>query len=79
MKVDQVLKSNDLGLCTSLLSVGVNYIEVIKEGNIVYFIFRDEGNKLNTLANNYWNSNLDVDALTYYNNLKALKHIIYNV
>ncbi len=70
--------SFDLGCCAALLSIGYE-LETLNKDNPrkVAFILK-RANGIDIAINNYWSSDLKVDARTYFDNIKMLKNRIYS-
>jgi hypothetical protein len=70
--------TSDLGLVSSLIASGyrVSRIDRSRSNRAVFLIKRN--NKLNDLVSAYFNHQLKVDALTFFNSMKELKTRIYH-
>lgn len=73
----EIVKSNDLGLITALMCIGYEPIQIIKENNIIYYVFT--GDKLEEAVDKYWHNQLNVSALDYFTQLKSVKVTIYGL
>ena len=70
----------DLGLASGLLCKGFQLVQLDRENiHKVQFIFLRKGEgELEKLAQDYWNNNLQTDALSYFNNTKKIKNMLYS-
>jgi len=71
-------KTSDIGLCAALISSGyqVEGLEKIKDNRTTFSIKRDS--YLDSNISKYFNHQLEVDALTFFNSMKELKSRIYH-
>lgn len=68
----------DLGLVASLISTGFPLLDLDKSNpKKVQFLFEDS-NDIQAVIKDYWLDNLQVNARTYFDNLKAVKNRIYS-
>lgn len=68
----------DLGLATTLFTLGYKLLELDKTNpKKVRFIFREEKNIEQTMLK-YWNNEINLPALSLFNNLKTLKNRLYS-
>ncbi len=70
--------SFDLGLCAGLMSLGYILVHIDKtKGKKALFMF-ENSNEIVESAQMYWRGELQVDALTYFNAMKAIKNQLYS-
>lgn len=75
---NELFSSYDLGLAAALCAVGFRLEGTKKNrGNKVLFLF-EHSEKLVTDASAYWNGDLQVSSLAYFNALKNLKNQLYS-
>jgi len=68
----------DLGLATTLLTLNYELIELEKTNpKKTRFVFKESGD-INQTINHYWNNEITVSALSFFNNLKTLKNRLYS-
>ena len=68
----------DLGLATTLLTLKYELIKLDKTNpKKVRFVFKETKDIEQTMLN-YWNDEITVPALTFFNNQKNLKNRIYS-
>ena len=70
----------DLGLAAGLLSKGFKLVDLDRANpHKVQLIFLRKGEgEIEKLAQDYWNNNFQVDALSYFNNVKKIKNQLYS-
>ena len=71
----------DLGLASAILSVSSSELIDLDRTNVhkVRFIFLKKGDgEIEKIAKDYWNNNLQVDGLTFFNNTKKIKNRLYS-
>jgi len=75
----KLIKSSDIALCSALLCLGYNIQKVERQnsGKAIFSIEKDE--KIDSLIQRFFNHELKVDALSYFNFLKEIKTRIYNI
>ena len=73
----QIVRSNDLGLISALACVDFQIVSMVKEGNICYFVVEGEG--LDVYVERYWLGGLQVDAQSYFQELKKIKSLIHRM
>lgn len=74
----QSYSSFDIGLVAALISRGYELLAVDKTDRRKARFLIQRGNKIDAHINNYWDSKLDVDARSYFDNLKMLKNRLYS-
>jgi len=70
--------SSDLGCCSALITAGYELEKLDKTNprKTVFLIVRDEG--IDDTVNRFWANQLQVDARTFFENIKMLKSRIYS-
>lgn len=70
--------SYDLGLATALVTLKYELIKLDKtDPKKVRFVFK-EAKDIEQMMLGYWNNEISVPALAFFNNLKTLKNRIYS-
>jgi hypothetical protein len=70
-------QTSDLGLAAALLTYGFELVGINKtDPRRVVFSFLNSGD-LNNVVDSYWNGNLRLSVLRYFENTKLLKSRIY--
>ncbi len=78
MKSSTYYTSYDLGCCAALISRGFNLINVDRsEHRRSLFVF-EACPEIEQAANDFWADRLEVNARTYFDNIKMLKSRIYS-
>lgn len=74
-----LIKLSDISLCSALCVCGYNIQKIQKQtsGKAIFLIEKDE--KTDDLIRKFFNHELKVDALSYFNFLKEIKTRIYNI
>jgi len=68
----------DLGLATTLTTLGYKLLELDKTNpKKVRFVFKEEKNIEQTMLK-YWNDEITLPVLSLFNNLKTLKNRLYS-
>ncbi len=68
----------DLGLATTLTTLGYKLLELDKTNpKKVRFVFKEEKN-IEQIMLKYWNDEITLPALSLFNNLKTLKNRLYS-
>jgi hypothetical protein len=70
-------KTTDLYFAAYLKVAKMNFIGVEKKGDRIFFLF-EESELIKPLKRDYFNRKGEVPALTYMDEIKALKTIIHN-
>jgi hypothetical protein len=68
----------DLGASAALVALGFSLLEIRKQLTSKSLFVFENSKDLIDVAQNYWRRNLVVDALTYFNSIKALKNQLYS-
>ncbi len=75
---DSYFYNHDLGLSAGLVVMGFELVSLDRsKPKKVRFIFQGKDG-INEVVKHYWDSNLPVDAQTYFNAVKRLKNQIYS-
>ena len=69
-------RTADLYFAAYLKVAGVPFIETVREGNRVYFIF-EPTNGMRDLKNQYYNRTAKVPALSYADEIKVMKALTH--
>jgi hypothetical protein len=69
-------RTADLYFAAYLKVAGVPFIETVREGGRVYFIF-DPTNGMRDLKNQYYNRTAKVPALSYADEIKVMKALTH--
>lgn len=78
MTKEQTYQITDLGCAGAVISAGANLIKLERVGGKrVFFVF-EYSYELEQMINNYWKSNLQIDARTYFENVSMLKTRIFS-
>ncbi len=79
MNGDSVYTTTDIALCTALICQGYVIVDITKQisGKATFSFNKDD--QLNDILKLYFDHQLNVDALTYFNYLKEVKTRIYNI
>ena len=75
----QFIESSDISLCSALRCLDYRIEKIVKTntGRAIFWIEKDE--KIEGAIQKFFNHELKVDALSYFNFLKEIKTQIYNV
>lgn len=76
MYMKNVYKTRDLAEAAALLVTGEQLMEVEREVNVCWFVFRDKGGCRNA-ANQYYFGDLLVNARAYREAINRLKNMIF--
>lgn len=75
---DKYFETTDLGLATTLVTQGFSLHSLDRNNpHRVRFVFQKE-NELDEAVRAYWQKELVVEPLTYFNNIKLMKNRIYS-
>lgn len=76
--ITNYFESSDLGLAAALVSAGysIDHLNRNDTSKVKFIFARDEG--MDEIIQSYWNNELKLALLTYFNNLKMLKNRIYS-
>jgi len=69
-------RTTDIYYAAYLRVAGVQFLESIKEGNRVYFLFEQTGN-IRDLKNQYFNRVAKVSAFTFVDEIRAMKQLTH--
>lgn len=74
-----LFRSSDISLCSALCCFGytIDKIERQDNGRAIFLMKKDE--KIDGLIKQYFDHELKVDALSFFNYLKEIKTQIYNL
>lgn len=69
--------TSDLGLATALFTYGypLDYLDKTKPDKVEFYFIQSDG--LLTIIQLFWAKQLNIDALTFYNNLRIIKNRIF--
>ena len=74
---DQLFTTFDISLAAALISKGFHLLDLDKTNpRKVQFLFKDSNN-LQQVIDDYWSDSLQVNARTYFDDVKLLKNRIY--
>lgn len=77
-KVASPFTTYDLGATAALTSLGFPLLGIKKgAGSKSLFLFENSEDLADT-AQRYWQQTLNVDAMTYFNSIKAIKNQLYS-
>ncbi len=77
MITQKAFQTYDLGLASSLVSLGYQLADLEKSNpRKVLFIFQKEDG-IDEVIGDYWSDNLQVNARSHFDNIKMLKNRIY--
>jgi hypothetical protein len=71
-----LFRTSDLYFAAYLKVAGVKFLETVKEGDRVVFVF-EEGGVLRDLKNAYFNRSAKVFAMSYADEIKAMKALTH--
>jgi len=75
---DQYFETTDLGLSTTIVTLGFRLHSLDRSNpSRVKFVFRRE-DELEDIVRAYWQKELSVEPLSYFNNIKLMKNRIYS-
>ena len=76
--IDKYFETSDLGLAAALVTgtYPIDHLDKHNPSKIKFVFSRDEG--MDNVIQLYWNNQLNLSLLTYFNNLKMLKNRIYS-
>lgn len=75
---DQIFKTFDLGLASALITDSFRLLRLEKNNpKKILFCFYSEQN-IEQAVENYFSGDFQVDAQTYWNNIKSLKNRLYS-
>lgn len=75
---DQYFETTDLGLGTTILTLGFTLDSLDRSNpSRVRFVFKKKGG-LDEVVHAYWQKELKVEPLAYFNNIKLMKNRIYS-
>ncbi len=78
LKQEELFSTYDIGVSTALLCSGYTLLKVDKDNpQKALFIFENKIG-IEIAANQYFSNTLSVKAREYFDQLKALKNLIYN-
>ena len=78
MSNDQYFETSDLGLATALVTFGYP-LEALDRNDphrVVFSFARTDG--LDEMVQEFWQRNLKIEPLAYFNNIKLMKNRIYS-
>lgn len=77
MNMNNTYITKDLGIAAMLLSQGISILSIIFQGRIAYFSF-EHRTVCEKLATDYDFGEVQVNAKTYFSNLKLLKRKVFD-
>jgi hypothetical protein len=76
----ELLDTQDMGLAVGLISKGYELLELESSGYSKRITFRFQQEKsIDEAAQDYWSGRMQVDAKTYWNEMKNLKTRLYSL
>lgn len=76
MNKTQGYKTKDLAEAAALITSGQQLQRIDREGSICFFIFANKGD-CKMLSNKFFFGDLQVNAMSYYENMNRLKNRIF--
>lgn len=76
--INKYFETSDLGLAAALVTATypVEHLDKHDSSKVKFVFSRDDG--MDEVIQNYWNNQLTLPLLTFFNNLKMLKNRIYS-
>jgi len=75
--LNNLFKTKDIYLASTLVALGFKYFLTKKEKQFFFSFEDNEEEMLHVEIANYWDKNLEIDAITLFNAFKELKSRMY--
>jgi len=73
----EILKTNDLGLITAIICLGIEPDDITNDNGVVSYLFVGSG--LVSIRDKYCTGELQVSALNFNNQLRSVKTTIFGI